>query len=82
MWQAGKLAQRPNNRIQRIGDANYKSIWRMGFDAFTNSFHHFQIDAQQIITAHPGFTWNACGDDAHIGPCDVRVGIRPFDRGV
>ena len=78
MRQAGKLAQRPDHRIQGIGDADHKGVWREFPDAFTNRFHHFQVDAQQVIAAHPRFARYSGGDDADIGAADkgIVVGAR------
>ena len=45
----------------------------MGCDALANGFHHFQVDAQQVITAHAGFARHTCGDDADVGARNCRI---------
>ena len=65
-WQARKFLQSPDHHIQRIGDTNNESIWRMGFETLTDRLHHFQINAHQIIAAHAGFARHTGSHDAHI----------------
>ena len=82
MRQARKLAQRPDHGVQGVGDADHKGIGRMGLDAFADRFHHLQVDAQKVITAHPRLARHAGGDDADICARDVFVGIRALQRRV
>ena len=71
--QTAELAQRPNHRIQRVGDADNEGVGRVGSNAFANGFHDLKVDAQKVITAHAGFARNTSGHDAHVGACDIRV---------
>src|SRR3546814_6547274 len=52
MGQPGKFPQRPYHCVERIGDADDKSVRRIGLDALTHGLHDLQIDAQQVIAAH------------------------------
>ena len=87
MGQAGEFAQRPDHGVQRVGDADHKRVGCVGFDALANGFHHFQVDAQQIVAAHAGFAGHTCGDDADISAGDVGIiigaghcGVKTFRR--
>ena len=80
--QAGKLAQRPDHGIQRVGDADHEGVRRVGFQALAHGFHHFEVDAQKVIARHAGFARHTGGDDADVGPGDIGIGIGTFERGV
>ena len=87
MRQAGKLAQRPDHRVERVGDADDERVRRIGLDAFADRLHHLQIDAEQIVAAHPRLAGDTGGDDDDIGAGDIgviigalEVHIEPFDR--
>ena len=73
MRQARKFAQGPDHRVQRIGDADHKRIGAIGFDAFANGLHHFEVDADEVIAAHPRLARNTGGNDHNIAACDIGV---------
>ena len=74
--QTGEFAQRPNHRVQRVGDADNECVWRVGSNAFANGFHDLQVDSQQVITAHTGLTRNTGSHDAYVCASDFRVVVR------
>ena len=76
--QAGELLQGPDHRVERVGDTDDKGVGRVVANALPNRFHDLEIDAQQIIAAHPGLARDAGRHDAHIGASDVRVILRAF----
>ena len=80
--QAGEFLQRPDHRIQRIGDTNHKSIGRIFFNALAHLLHHFQIDFNQIIAAHARLARHTCGDNHHISALDLGIGFCAFQRSV
>ena len=67
------MLQRPNHCVQRVGDADDKSVRRVFGNALAHRFHHFEVDAQQVIPAHPRFARNTGGHDAHIGARNIRI---------
>ncbi len=84
--QSGEFLQRPDHRVERVGDADHEGVRRVGCNALAHGFHHLEVDAQQIVTAHPRLARHAGGDDADVGACDVGIGIdalqarvEPFD---
>ncbi len=86
--QAGEFLQRPDHRIERIGNADDERFRRIFLYAGADLLHHFQIDAEKVIAAHAGLAGHAGGDDANIGPFDRGVvvdasvfHIEPVDRG-
>ena len=85
--QAGKLAQSPNHRVQGIGDADHEGLGAIVLNAFANRLHHFQIDTEQIIAAHPRLARHASGYDHNVSASDIGIVVRagdlcvkPFDR--
>jgi hypothetical protein len=82
MWHAGKLAQGPDHRIQRVGDADDERIGGVGGDAFANRFHDLQVDAQEVIAAHARFAGDTGSHDADIRASDIFVRLGAFQRGV
>ena len=50
--QAGEFAQRPDHRVERIGDADDEGVGRMRLDALADRLHHLEVDAEQIVAAH------------------------------
>jgi hypothetical protein len=52
--QAREFAQRPDHRVERVGDADHESVGSVGLDAFAHGLHHLQVDAQQVVAAHAG----------------------------
>ncbi len=80
--QPREFLQRPDHRIERVGDADDERVGGMGGDAFAHRFHDLEVDPQEIIAAHAGFARDACGDDADIGPRDIGIGLRAPERGV
>jgi hypothetical protein len=59
MRKTREFAQCPNHRVERIGDADDECVGRIRLDAFADRLHHFQIDAEQIVAAHPRLARNA-----------------------
>jgi len=51
----------------------------VGGDAFAHGFHNLEVDAQQVITAHPRLTRDTSGNDAHICACDIGVVVGAFE---
>ena len=85
--QAGKFAQRPNHRVQWIGNADHEGLGAIVLNAFANRLHHLQIDTEQIIAAHPRLARNASGHDYNVSASDIGIivragdfGVKPFDR--
>ena len=77
--QAGKFAQSPDHRVERVGDANDECVRRIGRDAFANGLHHLQIDAEQIVAAHAGLARHASGDDDDVCACDIGIIVAAGD---
>ena len=84
---ARKFAQGPYHRVERVGYADDKCVWRVGSDAFTDRLHHLQVDAKQIIAAHARLTRDASGDDDDVCACDIGIiigagycGVKTFNR--
>jgi len=71
--QAGKFAQRPDHRVERVGDADDKALRRMLADAFAHRFHHLEVDAEEIVAAHARLARDARRDDAHVRTLDIGV---------
>jgi hypothetical protein len=71
--QAGKLAQRPHHRVERVGDADHEAVRRMGADALADRLHHLQVDADQVVAAHARLARDAGGDDADVRAGDVGI---------
>jgi hypothetical protein len=82
MRQAGKFAQRPDHRVERVGDADHEGIGTVGADAFADRLHHLEIDAEQVVAAHARLARNASGDDHHVRARDVGIVVRAGDAGV
>ena len=85
--QARELLERPDHRVERVGDADHERVGRVGGDAFADGFHDLEVDAQKVIAAHAGLARHTGCDDADIGACDIGVilcafqfGIKPFGR--
>ncbi len=72
--QAGNLLQRPDHRVERVGDADDEGVGRVRLDARADRVHHLEIDAEQIVAAHAGLARHAGGDDHHVGAGDLGVG--------
>ena len=79
---AREFAQRPDHRVERIGDADDEGVGRMLTNAFADRLHHLQIDAEQIVAAHAGLAGDSGGDDAHVGALDVGIIRRALQLGV
>ncbi len=54
----------------------------MGGDALTDRLHHLEVDAEQVVAAHPGLARHAGGDDADVGPGDVGIVVGALQRRV
>jgi len=80
--QAREFAQRPDHRVERVGDADDEGVRGVLLDAFADRFHHFQVDAQQVVAAHARLARHAGGDDADIGARDIGVIIGALHHGV
>ena len=65
--QAGEFTQRPDHRVERVGDADHESVRRVFGNAFADGLHDFQIDAQEVVAAHARLARHTGGDDADIG---------------
>ncbi len=80
--QAGKLLQRPDHRVERIGDADDEGVGRVGLEAGADRFHHLEIDAEQVVAAHAGLARHAGGDDDDVGAGDGGIVARAGELGV
>jgi hypothetical protein len=80
--QAGIFLQRPDHRVERVGDADHEGAGGMFLDALAHRLHHLEVDAQQVVAAHPRFARHAGGDDADIGPLQRRIVVGAGHRGV
>ena len=85
--QARGLLQRPNHRIERVGDADDEGVRRIRLDARADRIHDLEIDAEQIVAAHAGLARHAGGDDDDVRAGDFGVGtgarqfcVKPVDR--
>ena len=68
-----KFAQRPDHRVERVGDADHEGAGRVALDALADRLHHLQIDAEQVVAAHARLAGDAGGDDDHVGAGDVGI---------
>ena len=76
MRQAREFAQRPNHRVERVCDADYKGIGRMIADAFPHGFHHFKVNPEKVIAAHTRFARHTSRYNADIGAGNIGIGLR------
>ena len=82
MRQAREFAQRPDHRIERVGDADDEGVGGVLGDAFAHRFHDLEVDAEQVVAAHARLARHAGGDDAHIGAGDVGIVVGALEDGV
>ena len=82
MRQAGEFAQRPDHRVERVGDADDEGAGRVRLDALADRLHHLQIDAEQIVAAHSRLAGDAGGDDDDVGALDVGIVVRALEGDV
>ena len=80
--QARELLQRPDHRVERVGDADDEGVGGMRLDARADGLHDFEIDADEVIAAHAGLARHAGGHDDDVGPGNVGVGTRARQLGV
>ena len=73
MGKPGEFAQRPDHRVQGIGDADDEAVRRVRLDALADRLHDLQIDAEQVVAAHAGLAGDAGGDDANVRVGDVGI---------
>ena len=85
--QAGKLLQRPDHGVERVGDADDEGLRRVLLEAGADLFHDLEIDAEQVVAAHARLARHAGGDDADVGALDAGIvvdagqpGVEPIDR--
>ena len=76
------LLQRPDHRVERVGDADNKRLGRIFFDTLADLFHHGRIDADEIVAAHPRFAGDAGGNNDDVRILDTGVGISARDLGI
>src|SRR5208337_3007135 len=62
--------------------ADDEGVGRVRLEAGGDGFHHLEIDAEQVVTAHAGLPRHAGGDDDDIGAGNGRVVARPAEFGV
>jgi hypothetical protein len=82
LGQARELLQRPDHRVERVGDADDEGVGGVGLDAFADGLHDLQVDAQQVVAAHARLARHAGGDDADVGAGDVGVVVDALQRDV
>jgi hypothetical protein len=80
--QARELAQRPDHRVERVGDADDEGVRRVVADALAHGFHDLEVDAQKVVAAHARLARHTGGDDADIRARDVGVIVRALELGV
>ena len=80
--QARELLQRPDHRVERVGDADDKGVGRIVADTFADGLHDLEVDAQEVIAAHARLARDTGGDDADIGARDVGVVVGALELGV
>ena len=80
--QAGEFAQRPDHRVERVGDADDEGVGGIGLDALADRLHHLEVDAEQVVAAHARLAGDAGGDDDHVGAGDVGIVVGAGDLGV
>ena len=80
--QAGEALQRPDHRVERVGDADDEGVGGILGDAGAHLLHHLEVDFEQVVAAHAGLARHAGGDDHHVGAGDVLVFGRALDGGV
>ena len=80
--QARELLQRPDHRVERVGDADHEGVGRMRLEAFADRLHHLEVDAEQVVAAHAGLARHAGGHDADVGAGDIGVVRGALERGV
>src|SRR5206468_5320848 len=68
--------------VERVGDADDERARGMLLDPLAYRLHHLEVDAEQIVAAHPWLASDAGGDDAHIGARDVGVIAGALETGV
>ncbi len=73
MGQPRELAQRPDHRVEWVGDADDERVRGVRLDARADRLHHAEVDAEQIVAAHARLARNPGGDDAHVRAGDVGV---------
>ncbi len=70
---AAKFAERPDHRVERIGDADDEAVGGVRLDALADRLHHLEVDPEQIVAAHPGLSGDSGGDDADVGVGDLGI---------
>ena len=80
--QAGELLQRPDHRVERVGDADDEGVRGVFLDAGADLFHDLEVDAEKVVAAHAGLAGNARRHDADIGAFDGGVVAGTRQRGV
>ena len=71
--QAREFAQRPDHRVERVGDADHEGVGGVLLDALADRLHHLEVDAEKVVAAHPRLARHAGGDDDHVGAGDVGI---------
>ena len=67
------LAQCPNHRVERVGDADHEGLGGVLLDALADRLHHLGVDADEVVAAHAGLARDASGDDDNIRAFDVGI---------
>ncbi len=80
--QSGKLLQRPDHRVERIGDADDEGVGRVRSETGADRLHNLEIDAEQVVAAHARLPRHAGGDDDDVGAGDGRIVARAGELGV
>ena len=85
--QAGELLQRPDHRVERVGDADDEGVRGVLLEAGADRLHDLEVDAEEVVAAHAGLARHAGGDDDDVGAGDGGVvagagdlGVEPVDR--
>ena len=80
--QARILLQRPDHRVERVGNADHEGVRRVLADALADGLHDLEVDAEEVVAAHAGLARHAGGHDADIGARDGRIVVRARIGGV
>jgi hypothetical protein len=72
--QPREFLQRPDHRVERVGDADDEGLRGVFPDPGADLLHHLEIDLKQVIAAHARLTRHAGRNDANVGALDPRIG--------
>ncbi len=80
--EAGRLQGDVAHRVERVGDDDQDRVRGMLGRLLHDGADDARVLGQQVITAHPGLTSEAGGDDHDVRVCGVGVVVGARDPGV